>query len=380
LLFPLANVLGHLSRTLALAEQLCKNDQDVYLAASDDYADLLALADPRIKHLSSVEMYADATKSFGQISYPPDGHVNEQALLEASTHLEVAELQRRSKCLEKIIDRDTEIIEQVRPDVIVIDYHFAPLLVPKAKGVLLFCISHRVGYPSLCRRVNGEYPYPLNENSILVPGISSFENAGVDQDSDQIKNNWMMCGMFSWEGWQRIDHIPEKNDVLLFFGSTGCTEQLTPWFIDKLQSRYKLSYVNQEREDRFLNLGPFLKQTSLIICHGGHETVMECIKQKKPVIIVPNNLEQLEIGRRVEELKLGILIAQPYYTIDVETLTGAIDKLIADQEIKDSLEWFAAELVQADGAKVAADIIMKKLYDDIEEKSAIEITPDINQI
>ncbi len=377
LLFPLANVLGHLSRTLALAEQLCKTGQDVYVAASDDYAGLLALADPRITVLPSLEMYADATKSFGQISYGEGGNVNELELLEASTRLELPELERRSKLLKKIIARDTEIIEQVCPDAIVIDYHFAPLLISKTKEIPVFCISHKIGYPTLCHRTQGKYPYPFNENTILVPGIGGFENTGNERDADDTKNNWTMCGMFSWKGWQRIQsNVPEKNDVFLFFGSTGCSEQLTPWFIDQLQSRYKLSYLDQQKAGQFLDLSSFLKQASVVICHGGHETVMECIRQKKPMIIIPNNLEQLEIGRRVEELKLGILIAQPYYSIAVETLTNAIGKLKTDREVDESLQRFAAEISKADGAEVAADIIIDRLYNNVKEKLTEEITSE----
>ena len=361
LLFPLANVLGHISRTFALAEQLCKEELEVYVSVSNYYERLFDLVDSRIKIIPAIEMYADATKNFGQISYSEDWKVNELQLLETSTRLETKEMQRRSKLLKKIIDRDTEIINQICPDAIVLDYHYAPLLIPKVKETPLFLISHKIGYPSLCRRVHGEYPYPLNENTILVPGIPSFENVVQKSDANTLKNNWLLCGMFSWKGWKKIKKVPEKNDVFLFFGSTGCAEKLTPWFINKLSPRYKLSYLNQEKEDEFLNLETYLKQTSLIICHGGHGTVMECIKQKKPMIIIPNNLEQLEIGRAIENLKLGILIAQPYHTIDPKVLINTIEALRNNKEIKDNLEQFANKLTQSDGAKVAADIIINQL-------------------
>jgi hypothetical protein len=373
LLFPLANVLGHISRTFALAEQLCKEELDVYVSVSNYYESLFDLVDSRIKIIPSIEMYADATKNFGQISYTDDCNVNELELLETSTHLETKEVKRRGKLLKKIVDRDTKIINQICPDAIVIDYHYAPLLIPKVKEIPLFLISHKIGYPSLCRRVHGEYPYPLNENTILVPGIRSFENLDIESDSNTIKNNWLMCGMFSWQGWKKIKKVPEKNDVFLFFGSTGCAEKLTPWFIDKLSSNYRISYLNQQKEGQFLSLETSLKQTSLIICHGGHETVMECIKQKKPMIIIPNNLEQLEIGRTIEKLKLGILIAQPYDTIDPKVLTETIEALRGNQEIKDNLEQFSNELTQSDGAKVAADIIINQLYNNAAEKLTGEI-------
>nr|WP_315423583.1 glycosyltransferase [uncultured Pedobacter sp.] len=360
LLFPLANVLGHLSRTLALAEEFCKREQEVYVAASGDYGRLLPLADPGITFMSSLEMYADATKKFCQISYSADGGVNELELIRASTLLDNTELQRRSKRLKAIIARDTKIIEQVKPDAIVVDYHFAPLLIAKDKQIPLFCISHQIGYPSVYKRAIGKYPYPFDEHITLVPGISAFE-ISHNEHAGNLQSNWITCGMFSWQGWQKITHTPPKNDIFLFFGSTGCTGQLTPWFITQLQSRYELSYPDQSGSEQFLDLGAFLKQTSLIICHGGHETVMECIRQKKPMIIIPNNLEQLEIGRRVEELGLGILIAQTYNSIAIETIVDTIERLRNNATVSASLEQFAAKLDKTNGAAMAADIIINQL-------------------
>ncbi len=367
LLFPLANVLGHVSRTLALAEELHKAGQEVYVAASDDYANLFSFVDPGITVLPNLEMFADATKVFGQISYAADGTLDESELLRLSTHLEGEELERRSEQLKRIIKRDTQIIETIRPDAMVIDYHFAPLLIPSAKGIPVFCISHRIGYPTFCKRVKGEFPYPFNKHTVLVPGISDFEL--TENDLLSCCNEWVMCGTFSWEGWQRMPAIPKKNDVFLFFGSTGCSEQLTPWFKEKLQSRYSLSY--QEKGDQLLHLGTFLKQTSVVLCHGGHGTIMECIRYQKPMIIVPNNLEQLELGRRVEELKLGVLIAKPYDQIDADLLSQSIEKLRKDHEVKENLERFSVELRKSDGAKVAAAFIADAINDSVEEASAL---------
>jgi len=365
LLFSLANVLGHLARTLALAEQLYEDGQDVYIAAPDDYSELLNVLPSGINIMSSIEMFADTTKSINQITYSENGTVNEFECLEASCHLEPGELRRRAARLKKILQHDTAIIDDVCPDAIVMDYHYAPLLIPKVADVPLFFLSHRLGYPSLYRRVHGEYPYPLNENPILVPGISSIEGFEGGGDKRTGKNNWHMCGMFYWQGWKRVGKglgRPEKSDIFLFFGSTGCAEKLTPWFINNLPSRYRLSYLDHLADGKFLNPGCFLKQTSVVICHGGHGTVLECIRHQKPMIIIPNNVEQLEIGRKVERLKLGVLISQPYSSVDIDALTEIIEHLKQNQEISNNLSRYASLLNQHDGARVAADIIGDQLH------------------
>lgn len=356
LLFPLANVLGHLSRTLSLAEELYHQGQEVFIVISEEYKRLEPYIQKGIHCIKGAEMPSETTKQFGQIAYNPQGEIQLRELLEQSNPLDSKTLKERALLLDKIIEHDTKLIQNIQPDAIVLDYHYPPLLSEAIKETPVFLLSHYIGFPSLFSREYGDFPYPLHQYTKLVPGITSFENM-----SPKLKNQWKICGEFSWKGWKQTSKTPELNDVFLFFGSTGCTEKLTPWFINHLSPFYKLSYINQEDKNEFIHLDRFLQQTSVVICHGGHGTVMACIKQQTPMLIIPNNLEQLEIGRRIEELKLGKMICKPYLDIDIDVLLKTIEFLKEDLEIKKHLEQVAGEF-QEHGEQLAAKHIINQLY------------------
>ncbi len=362
LLFPLANVLGHLSRTLALAEAFLAVGYDVYLTLTNDYWLLHQFSDSRITFIPSQEMDASLTRNMGKL-YDEFGIQNcDLASLEYSTQLSIDELKRRGEKLSELVNIDAEIIKKVRPDVIVIDYHFAPLMLNNLSETPVFFISHHIGFPSLYYNLKNEYPYPFegSKHQVLVPGIQEFEILNPLQDLNQ---KWMMCGPFFWKGWEKmeINQKPVTSDVLLFFGSTGATEKLTPWLTECLSSSYQLATVNLSSDNNFISLEFYLKHTSLVICHGGHETVMAAIRQKKPMIIIPNNLEQLEIGRRVQELSLGILINKPYQTIKIEELKNSITSLMANKMVQSKLDFFSSLIYQSKGAQVAAQFIDEQL-------------------
>lgn len=137
---------------------------------------------------------------------------------------------------------------------------------------------------------------------------------------------------------------------------------MTPWLIENLSDRYKLSYLSTDNQDgQFINLDTYINQTKLVICHGGHGTVLECILKKKPMLIIPNNLEQLEIGKRVQTLKLGVLISKPYDKITINELTTSINRLLGDKVIKQHLSSFSEKISKENGVEKATNIIKNKL-------------------
>lgn len=369
LLFPLANVLGHVSRTLALAEELCNENCHVFVALSDDYSAIFHLIDDRVQIVSSIEMFTEATKKYGQIHRSVDEIIDEKTVFENSTRLEKTEIVKRGQQLKKIIQRDTEIIEEIRPDAIVLDYHFAPLLIPAVKEIPTFYITHNIGYPSMYRRIYGKNPYPFTESNILMPGISNFENTRETTTNEYEGNQWQACGTFTWNAWESFATNIEKSDIFLFFGSTGCTEQLTPWCIKTVAPFYTVSNAAYGKDAKMIHLASYLKQSALVICHGGHGTVMECIKQQKPMLIIPNNLEQLEIGRQIEKLQLGILFNQHYEDIDPEEFIKSIDSLLKNKTVKKNLKKMSEQLSKKEGATIAAATIMGQLQQKMSKKT-----------
>jgi hypothetical protein len=171
LFFPLSNVLGHVTRTLALAEEFDARGHDVYVAMNRTYSSIANVLPPRIRVLRTPEMPAATTQSFGPIRHYREGITNDRANLESSDRLNESELRRRGRRLTRMVQRDAAIVEEVRPDAIVTDYHFTVSLLPLRPYTRVFHISHILGYPSFYRRVMGSDFFPLDSGHILVPGL-----------------------------------------------------------------------------------------------------------------------------------------------------------------------------------------------------------------
>ncbi len=107
----------------------------------------------------------------------------------------------------------------------------------------------------------------------------------------------------------------------------------------------------------------FLPQTSiipmadLVITHGGNNTTTEALHFGKPMIVLPLFWDQYDNAQRVHELGLGVRL-DPYRFTDAE-LHGAIERLLGDAGLRDRLTAAGAQIRAADGLRAAADAIEK---------------------
>ncbi|WNG79663.1 glycosyltransferase [Mycobacterium sp. ITM-2016-00316] len=92
-----------------------------------------------------------------------------------------------------------------------------------------------------------------------------------------------------------------------------------------------------------------------VISHGGNNTTTEALHFGKPLIVLPLFWDQYENAQRIDELKLGVRL-DTYHFADAE-LTGALDRVLADQELRDRVSAIGAAVRERDGLSVAADVI-----------------------
>lgn len=368
LLLPLSNVLGHLTRTLALAEAFDAAGHTVHVADCGAYPQILRSLPSSIRVEETLEFPPHASRSFGPIRSFREGTAADRANLEQATALDADEVRRRAKRLARMVERDRILIDTLQPDAIVTDYRFTPSMMELPPELRLFHISHVVGFPSLHRRVFGQDVFPLDAGHILVPGVRPIEYWRRRPAAATDARRESLCGPFFWRGWQRLDREASGeicSDVLLCFGSTGHGEGVVPRLRDHLEGPYRVADLTTTSDGLELNrmgdLGRFLSKTEVAICHGGHGTVMQCILHRVPMIIIPHNVEQLEIGRRMAKMGLSRLVTSPAAKLDGNELRHLVESVGGDRRMRSRLAVYSRRLEQEDGADRAASIVLDAL-------------------
>ena len=105
----------------------------------------------------------------------------------------------------------------------------------------------------------------------------------------------------------------------------------------------------------------FLPQTSvlplcsLVITHGGNNTITECLHYGKPMIVLPLFWDQYDNAQRMHELGLGIRL-DTYQFTDAQ-MHSALDRLLTDATLHRRLAAAAATIQAHDGLHQAARLI-----------------------
>jgi MGT family glycosyltransferase len=105
----------------------------------------------------------------------------------------------------------------------------------------------------------------------------------------------------------------------------------------------------------FLPQVSVLPQVDLVITHGGNNTVTECMHYGKPMVVLPIFWDQHDNAQRVHETGFGERLAT--YSFTDSELAGAIDRLLADGELRARLDKASAHLRENPGNVRAADLI-----------------------
>jgi MGT family glycosyltransferase len=109
----------------------------------------------------------------------------------------------------------------------------------------------------------------------------------------------------------------------------------------------------------------FLPQTSLlglvdlVITHGGNNTVTESLYLGKPMVLLPLFWDQYDNAQRMDETGFGIRLDT--YGHKPEELTIAIESLLGDRWLHERLDAVSSRLQAAPGTVAAADAIERLL-------------------
>ena len=107
--------------------------------------------------------------------------------------------------------------------------------------------------------------------------------------------------------------------------------------------------------EAFLPQPAIIPMVDLVITHGGNNTVTEALHHGKPMVCLPLFWDQVDNAQRLAETGFGVRL--PAYEVDDSALTGAIERLLADQRLRDRLAAVSARLRANPGTVRAADLI-----------------------
>ena len=313
-------------------------------------------------------------------------------------------------------ERLTEIIEEVRPDVIVEDNVVSFPALP-ASGVpwvrIVSCNPAEVkdpdvpptfsGYPTadhgrweefraeyarvirplyesfneFCRE-RGAPPLPPLELMHDSPDLDLWlYPAAVDyvrfEPLAGIWHNLESCVRGTDEPWQipeelATGELAERPLVYLSLGSLGSGDvELMRKLIGELADAPYRVIVSMGPQHAELELAPnmagaeFLPQVSLlpevdlIVTHGGNNTITEGLHFGKPMVVLPLFWDQYDNAQRIDETGFGRRLDT--YGHEGPELIGAIDELLADHALAERLASVSAHLRGVRGTERAAELI-----------------------
>ncbi|HEY8437872.1 MAG TPA: nucleotide disphospho-sugar-binding domain-containing protein [Candidatus Limnocylindrales bacterium] len=164
------------------------------------------------------------------------------------------------------------------------------------------------------------------------------------------------------------DRPPDSGLIYLSLGSLGSADvDLMRRLVAVLADTPHRFIVSKGPQHDQYELAPnmwgaeFVPQTSiiplvdLVITHGGNNTTTEAFHFGKPIIVLPLFWDQYDNAQRVDETGFGVRL--PTYSFERGDLTGAIDRVLANGELRTRLAGIGAEIRQRDGVAAAAGAI-----------------------
>ena len=255
------------------------------------------------------------------------------------------------KIVNSRIKRFQRIINKFKPDALVGDTHFLTYILGRKNSIPVIQITRLAGFP----------PHPdffwweetnrhLIEPDALAPFnkiISKLNLTDIQKTEDLLRgdryiipsnkkmepvkingNNVIYGGAFTedYHQHQRIPFFAEKNEYPRIFVTIGGGAERGQEkqffdaileFFNKTEFKVLVSTGRKIAAKKYkefsrnvfivdwINGMSAIKQSDLVIYHGGYSTTMEVLLAGKPSIVIPSHSEQEGNGRRLESLGVG---------------------------------------------------------------------------
>ena len=131
--------------------------------------------------------------------------------------------------------------------------------------------------------------------------------------------------------------------------------------VSKGPQHEQLELPNNMTGAEFLPQVSVLPHVDVVITHGGNNTVTEALRFGRPTVLLPLFWDQYDNAQRLHETGFGIRLDTYHHA--PEELTGAIERLLADAPLHDRLAALSARLAATPGTATAADLIERLVAD-----------------
>jgi UDP:flavonoid glycosyltransferase YjiC (YdhE family) len=233
------------------------------------------------------------------------------------------------------------------------------------------------GFDAWCRE-NGTRPLPELEFMHPSPDLNLYVYPGEIDYTDRRPLDRRL--------WQRLDSSVRATDaafelpavardrppgaalIYLSLGSLGSADvELMRRLVSVLAETPHRYIVSKGPQHASYELAPnmwgaeFVPQTTiiplvdLVITHGGNNTTTEAFHFGKPMVVLPLFWDQYDNAQRVDETGFGVRLRT--YAFEPAELTGAIDRLLGDVELRTRLAGIGAQIRARDGVARAAAAI-----------------------
>ena len=316
-------------------------------------------------------------------------------------------------------DRLAEILDEVRPDVVVEDNVVCfPAILASGRpwARIVSCNPLELKDPALAPTFSGYAAadrsgwdaYRDEYGRTLAPLHEEFSSFCVERGAPALPDGelihesaWLNFTLYPAEvdyertqplapTWHRLDTCVRRSDatfelpealadgdgalVYLSLGSLGSADvELMRRLVEVLADaphRFIVSKGPQHTEfeladnmwgEEFLPQPAILPQVDLVVTHGGNNTTTECFHFGKPMVALPIFWDQHDNAQRVHETGFGVRLAT--YDFEASDLLGAVDGLLADGDLRSRLAAVSARVQASPGTVKAAGLLERLARD-----------------
>jgi uncharacterized protein (TIGR00661 family) len=374
LMMPCGIGMGHISRSIALAEKLQKRNVEVAFASyGSGYERLKAQGKYKTAKLPDIKFYGD-NDGF-DIKYTARKSIDTPFIFLKSIY------------------HESKIIKKFKPDVIVADAHYSVPITAKVLGIPCIMVTNELTL-NFSRLYPDEKTMEYLENglkrfikdvlklcsAILIPDIENSIEV-----PPKLRDKTIFTGPFLKQDPAKIGDKKEirrksgfKEDEKIVLVTVGGSEfgkkllkiiyeaskeidcdkiimitgpQIDPDFIPDSDKIIKKKFLE--------NITEWMKISDVIVSLAGHTTTMEIASIGIPSIIVPveNHSEQLKNALAMK--KYGISYVRKINKINPRELAEDISNILKDEDLIRKIDNIKKEFSRYNGTDRAADIILK---------------------